>query len=40
MLERKRRGQALVLPKGSTLADLIPPERRTMARTPRLRARA
>jgi pimeloyl-ACP methyl ester carboxylesterase len=40
MLERKRRGQALVLPKGSTLADLIPPERRTTARTPRFRARA
>lgn len=40
MLERKRRGQALVLPKGSTLADLIPPERRTTARTPRVRARA
>src|SRR3954453_18043295 len=32
MLERKKRGQALVLPKGSTLADLIPPERRLATR--------
>jgi pimeloyl-ACP methyl ester carboxylesterase len=32
MLERKKRGQALVLPKGSTLADLIPPERRSATR--------
>jgi pimeloyl-ACP methyl ester carboxylesterase len=37
MLERKRRGQALVLPKGSTLADLIPPERRHASRSGRLR---
>jgi pimeloyl-ACP methyl ester carboxylesterase len=40
MLERKQRGQALVLPKGSTLADLIPPERRLTARRGRARARA
>jgi pimeloyl-ACP methyl ester carboxylesterase len=40
MLERKKRGQALVLPKGSTLADLIPPERRGTARKPGVRARA
>jgi pimeloyl-ACP methyl ester carboxylesterase len=32
MLERKQRGQAMVLPKGSSLADLIPPERRLTAR--------
>ena len=37
MLERKQRGQALVLPKGSTLADLIPPERRLTSRTSRAR---
>lgn len=37
MLERKQRGQALVLPKGSTLADLIPPERRHATRDGRLR---
>jgi len=37
MLERKRRGQALVLPHGSTLADLIPPERRHATRQGRLR---
>lgn len=37
MLERKKRGQALVLPKGSTLADLIPPERRHTGRNGRLR---
>lgn len=34
MLERKRRGQALVLPKGTSLADLIPPERRAATRPP------
>jgi pimeloyl-ACP methyl ester carboxylesterase len=34
MLERKRRGQAVVLPKGSSLADLIPPERRSATRRP------
>ena len=34
MLERKRRGQAVVLPKGASLADLIPPERRSAARRP------
>jgi pimeloyl-ACP methyl ester carboxylesterase len=34
MLERKRRGQAVVLPKGATLADLIPPERRSASRRP------
>ena len=32
MLERERRGQAVVLPVGTSLADLIPPERRTVAR--------
>lgn len=37
MLERKQRGQALVLPKGSTLADLIPPERRQTSRAGRPR---
>ena len=37
MLERTKRGQALVLPKGSTLADLIPPERRHATRRERLR---
>jgi pimeloyl-ACP methyl ester carboxylesterase len=34
MLERKRRGQAVVLPKGASLADLIPPERRAATRRP------
>jgi hypothetical protein len=34
MLERRRRGQAVVLPKGASLADLIPPERRSATRTP------
>jgi pimeloyl-ACP methyl ester carboxylesterase len=34
MLERKQRGQAIVLPKGRSLADLIPPERRSAARRP------
>jgi pimeloyl-ACP methyl ester carboxylesterase len=34
MLERKRRGQAVVLPRGASLADLIPAERRTAARRP------
>jgi pimeloyl-ACP methyl ester carboxylesterase len=33
MLERKKRGQSLVLPHGATLADLIPVERRSAART-------
>jgi pimeloyl-ACP methyl ester carboxylesterase len=37
MLERSRRGQALVLPKGTSLADLIPPERRSATRAPRTR---
>lgn len=37
MLERRRRGQALVLPPGASLADLIPPERRSAARIPRQR---
>jgi pimeloyl-ACP methyl ester carboxylesterase len=32
MLERKRRGQSVVLPKGASLADLIPEERRAAAR--------
>ena len=35
MLERKKRGQALVLPRGSSLADLIPRERRSATRRPR-----
>ena len=35
MLERQRRGQALVLPVGASLADLIPPERRAAARISR-----
>jgi pimeloyl-ACP methyl ester carboxylesterase len=35
MLERQRRGQAVVLPKGATLADLIPEERRAAARPER-----
>jgi hypothetical protein len=34
MLERKQRGQALVLPKGASLADLIPHERRSATRMP------
>ena len=34
MLERKKRGSALVLPKGTCLADLIPRERRSVARLP------
>lgn len=34
MLERKRRGQSLVLPRGASLADLIPAERRMAARAP------
>jgi hypothetical protein len=33
MLERRQRGQALVLPKGASLADLIPPERRSAHRS-------
>jgi pimeloyl-ACP methyl ester carboxylesterase len=32
MLERKQRGQAVVLPPGASLADLIPTERRAAAR--------
>jgi pimeloyl-ACP methyl ester carboxylesterase len=32
MLERKRRGQSLVLPRGASLADLIPAERRSATR--------
>jgi pimeloyl-ACP methyl ester carboxylesterase len=34
MLERKVRGQSVVLPKGTTLSDLFPPERRRRARLP------
>ena len=34
MLERKQRGQSLVLPPGTSLADLIPPERRSASRVP------
>jgi pimeloyl-ACP methyl ester carboxylesterase len=37
MLERKQRGQALVLPKGASLADLIPAERRAATRRPEQR---
>ena len=40
MLERRRRGQSMVLPVGATLADLLPPERRSANRVPRLRRRA
>jgi pimeloyl-ACP methyl ester carboxylesterase len=32
MLERKKRGQSLVLPEGARLADFIPPERRAFNR--------
>jgi hypothetical protein len=32
MLERRRRGQAVVLPAGTSLMDLIPPERRSVTR--------
>jgi pimeloyl-ACP methyl ester carboxylesterase len=35
MLERRRRGQALVLPAGASLADLLPEERRSVTRLPR-----
>lgn len=34
MLERKRRGQAVVLPPGAVLADLLPHERRAASRVP------
>jgi pimeloyl-ACP methyl ester carboxylesterase len=34
MLERRRRGEALVLPVGTSLADLIPEERRSATRLP------
>jgi len=34
MLERRRRGQAVVLPVGASLADLVPLERRSAARHP------
>lgn len=34
MLERKQRGQSLVLPPGTSLADLIPVERRRASRVP------
>ncbi len=37
MLERRKRGQTVVLPTGTTLADLIPAERRSAARVPRQR---
>ena len=40
MLERKERGQALVLPRGYSLADIVPEERRHAARPPRRRSRA
>jgi hypothetical protein len=32
MLERRQRGQSVRLPRGASLADLIPPERRAAAR--------
>ena len=35
MLERKQRGQSMVLPLGTSLADLIPIERRRASRVPR-----
>lgn len=35
MLERSRRGQSVVLPKGRSLAEFIPPERRSVARIAR-----
>ncbi len=38
MLERKKRGNAVVLPKGTSLADLIPHERRSAVRLPAQRA--
>jgi len=34
MLERHRRGQAVVLPVGASLADLVAPQRRSAARHP------
>jgi pimeloyl-ACP methyl ester carboxylesterase len=34
MLERRKRGQSLVLPRGFSLADLVPAERRAAARHP------
>jgi pimeloyl-ACP methyl ester carboxylesterase len=37
MLERTRRGHSVVLPRGVTLADLIPVERRSAARIPQQR---
>jgi pimeloyl-ACP methyl ester carboxylesterase len=40
MLERSKRGQSVVLPKGATLADLLPQERRTAARVAERRAPA
>jgi pimeloyl-ACP methyl ester carboxylesterase len=38
MLERRRRGQALVLPVGASLADLFPEERRRTPAVPRRRS--
>jgi pimeloyl-ACP methyl ester carboxylesterase len=37
MLERRHRGQSLVLPHGSTLADILPVERRSTSRLPHQR---
>jgi hypothetical protein len=37
MLERRHRGQALVLPRGFSLADIVPAERRSTARLPHQR---
>ncbi|MCU1593318.1 MAG: putative hydrolase, partial [Frankiales bacterium] len=40
MLERGKRGQAVVLPVGASLADLLPTERRSASRVPGQRAPA
>jgi pimeloyl-ACP methyl ester carboxylesterase len=37
MLERRKRGQSLVLPRGYTLADIVPVERRAASRLPQQR---
>jgi pimeloyl-ACP methyl ester carboxylesterase len=39
MLERRSRGQALVLPHGFSLADVVPVERRSATRVPQQRRR-
>jgi pimeloyl-ACP methyl ester carboxylesterase len=38
MLERSKRGQAVAIPRGASLASLMPPERRAAARFPEQRA--